>query len=97
MTVSASSCPQILGGLGDGGKELGSLEGGSALLALGLPSLSQAQFPSLFNGLLWDPNGTVWAEGLEWSQTLAATQEGSVVEVSLVTAYNQGSGWAFNA
>lgn len=47
VTVSASSCPQILGGLGDGGKQLGSLEGGSALLALGLPSLSQPQFPRL--------------------------------------------------
>ena len=45
VTISASSCPQILGGLGDGGKELGSLEGGSALL--GLPSLSQPQFPRL--------------------------------------------------
>ena len=62
-----------------------------------LRNLSQPQFPSLFNGLLWEPNGTVWAEGLEWSQMLAATQEGSVVEVSLVTAYHQGSDWAFNA
>ena len=47
VTISTSSCPQILGGLGDGGKQPGKLEAGSALLALGLPSLSQPQFPHL--------------------------------------------------
>lgn len=47
VTISASSCPQILRGLGNGGKQLGRLEAGLALLALGLPSLSQPQFPHL--------------------------------------------------